>query len=416
LAEHSAVTQRVGFTGARLRISRLKPDAGLQRTLERICEISAHALGIARVGVWLAEVEEDRLRCIAQYAEGVEAPPLDTLRISAYPQYCAAVLNNRFVAAADVQLDPRTKELAAPYLGPLGITSMLDAALYRDGRVIGVVCHESVGTRREWDTEERQFAATVADLTAYFMESHARTEAERKAHALQVSMLERDRLELIGRFATGVAHDLNNLIGAAQLNLKLLEQHAHDAESVAELATALEHAQSLARQLMAFQKGSEAPVVVTGEALRARLVPLLAAFLKPAAGAGPVTVRFSFSEGATFFAIPEQLAQVVINLVTNARDAMKDGGVVLLRARPCDEEPGFTQLDVIDTGTGISSEHVAQLFQPFFSTKGPRGTGLGLSLVHFIVGKHHGTVGIQSTPGDGTTVSLRWPAEPAHAA
>ncbi|MDX2011589.1 MAG: GAF domain-containing protein, partial [Myxococcaceae bacterium] len=155
------MTQRVGFTGARLRISRLKPDAGLQRTLERICEISAHALGVARVGVWLAEVEEDRLRCVAQYAEGVDGPPLETLRISAYPQYCDAVLNNRFVAAIDVGSDARTKELAASFLGPLGITSMLDAALYRDGRVIGVVCHESVGTRRKWDAEERQFAATV---------------------------------------------------------------------------------------------------------------------------------------------------------------------------------------------------------------------------------------------------------------
>lgn len=411
MTEHSAVTQRVGFTGARLRISRLRPDGGLQRTLERICEISAHALGVARVGVWLAEMDQDRLRCVAQFAEGVDRPSLDTLSISGHPHYCAAVLNNRFVAATDVSADARTRELAAGYLAPLGITSMLDAALYRDGRVIGVVCHESVGTQREWDAEERQFAATVADLTAYFMESHARTEAERTAHALQVSMLERDRLELIGRFATGVAHDLNNLIAAAQLNLKLLEGRSDDPESVTALSTALEHAQALARQLMAFQKGSEAPSMVTGEALKARLEPLLSAFLKPSA----VTVRYAFSEGVTFFAIPEQLAQVVINLVTNARDAMKDGGVVLLRARPSDEEPGFTQLDVIDTGSGISSEHVAQLFQPFFSTKGSAGTGLGLSLVHFIVGQHHGTVAIHSTPGDGTTVSIRWPADAAHA-
>jgi two-component system, cell cycle sensor histidine kinase and response regulator CckA len=414
MTEHSAVTQRVGFTGARLRISRLRPDGGLQRTLERICEISAHALGVARVGVWVAEVDQDRLRCVAQFAEGVDRPPLGTLSISEHPHYCAAVLNNRFVAATDVATDARTRELSADYLAPLGITSMLDAALYRDGRVIGVVCHEAIGTQREWDTDERQFAATVADLTAYFMESHARTEAERTAHALQVSMLERDRLELIGRFATGVAHDLNNLIAAAQLNLKLLERHAADRESVGELSTALEHAQALARQLMAFQKGSEVPSLVSGDALKTRLEPLLGAFLKPTSGP-MVTVRYAFAEGVTFFAIPEQLAQVVINLVTNARDAMKDGGVVLLRARPSEEEPGFTQLDVIDTGTGIASDHVTQLFQPFFSTKGSAGTGLGLSLVHFIVGQHHGTVAIHSTPGDGTTVSIRWPADAAHA-
>jgi hypothetical protein len=131
MTEPSAVTQRVGFTGARLRISRLRPDGGLERTLERLCELSAHALGVVRVGVWLAEMDQDRLRCVAQFAEGVERPALDTLSISGHPHSCAAVLNNRFVAATDVSADARTRELAAGSLAPLGITSMLDAALCR---------------------------------------------------------------------------------------------------------------------------------------------------------------------------------------------------------------------------------------------------------------------------------------------
>lgn len=409
-SENSAVTQRVGFTGARLRISRLKPDADLERTLQRVCEIAAHALGVARVGIWLAEHADDRLRCIALHVEG-ERGALPSVRISEHPNYCTAVLSNRFVGVEDALTDRRTVELLKDYLTPNGIVSMLDAALYRDGQVIGVVCHEAT-TPRAWTSDEHQFAATVADLVAYFMESSARTTAERTAHALQVSTLERDRLELIGRFAAGVAHDLNNLIQAAQLNVTLLarDQRPDAQEAVKDLEVALGHAQSLATQLMAFQKGSDAPQVVPAEALKAQLAPLLHAFIK-----APVTVKFAFAEGVTFFAIPTQLVQVVMNLVTNARDAMKDGGVVLVRARPSDEEPGFTQLDVIDTGAGISSEHVSRLFQPFFTTKGEKGTGLGLSLVHFIVGQHHGTVAIQSAQGDGTTVSIRWPSDAAHA-
>lgn len=410
--EHSAVTQRVGFTGARLRISRLKPEADLHRTLLRVCEISAHALGVARVGVWLADREHDQLRCIAMHVEG-QPERLATLAISTHPAYCSAVLNNRFLAIDDVLADTRTTELTDDYLKPLRIRSMLDAAIYRDGVVIGVVCHEAVGEPRSWNTEEHQFASTVADLVAYFMESSARTQAERVAHALQVSALERDRLELVGRFATGVAHDLNNLIAAAQMNVTMLrrDQRPDAQEAVKELADALAHAQTLARQLMAFQRGSESPVLVSGADLKAKLEPLLAAFIKP-----PVTVKYALSDEVSFHAIPEQLVQVLVNLATNAQDAMADGGVVLIRARACDEEPGFTQLDVIDTGVGIASEHAAKLFQPFFTTKGDAGNGLGLSLVHFIVGQHHGTVAIQSTPGDGTTVSIRWPADPLHAA
>lgn len=408
---HSAVTQRVGFTGARLRISRLKPGVDLPRTLSSVCEIAAHALGVGRVGVWLAEHEHDRLRCVALVG-GPPSGELPELSISRLPAYCGAVLSNRFVAVDDALTDARTRELREGYLAPNGITSMLDAALYRDGAVIGVVCHEASGGPRAWGEEEQQFAATVADLVAYFMEASARLEAERTAYALQVATLERDRLELIGRFATGVAHDLNNLIAAAQLNLALLAQDPRpDAkQAVQELDAALVHAQELARQLMAFQRGAEAPSLVTGESLQERLGPLLAAFLRP-----PVSVRYAFSPGVTFWAIPAQLVQVVVNLVTNARDAMKDGGVVLLRARPCDDEPGFTQLDVIDTGAGIAEADAAQLFQPFFTTKGVAGMGLGLPLVHFIVGQHHGTVGIHSAPGDGTTVSIRWPADEASA-
>jgi len=411
--EQSAVTQRVGFTGARLRISRLKPEAELERTLTRVCEIAAHALGLGRVGVWLAEHHQDRLRCIALHTEERGSNGLPELKISTHPGYCLAVLGTRFVACDDATTDARTRELIEDYLRPNGVTSMLDAAIYRDGQVIGVVCHESVGQPRAWKPDEHQFAATVADLVAYFMEASARTSAERDAHAMQVSTLERDRLETIGRFATGVAHDLNNLVAVAHMNLTLLarDQRPDAQQAVKELDASLTHAQSLARQLMAFQRGADVPSIVSGAAVQEQLTSLLSSFIKP-----PVSVKYAFAPEVTFFAIPAQLVQVVVNLVTNARDAMASGGVVLLRARPSDEEAGFTQLDVIDTGAGITADHAAQLFQPFFTTKGGNGTGLGLSLVHFIVGQHHGTVAIHSTPGDGTTVSIRWPSTSAHAA
>jgi two-component system sensor histidine kinase HydH len=119
------------------------------------------------------------------------------------------------------------------------------------------------------------------------------------------------------------------------------------------------------------------------------------------------------AEGAMFIAAdPDQLQQVLVNLVMNACDACQEGGTISLRARRDPASPGFVRLDVSDDGCGIPAEKIDAVFDPFFTTK-PKGegTGLGLPVVASIVRNHLGQISISSNEGQGTTVTILWPVD-----
>jgi signal transduction histidine kinase len=101
------------------------------------------------------------------------------------------------------------------------------------------------------------------------------------------------------------------------------------------------------------------------------------------------------------------LHQVLMNLLTNAREAMPNGGQISIETAPA-ERPGWIRLLVADTGAGIPAEDVSRIFDPFFTTK-RTGTGLGLSVTYGIIQEHGGTVDVQSRPGAGTTFILSFP-------
>lgn len=109
------------------------------------------------------------------------------------------------------------------------------------------------------------------------------------------------------------------------------------------------------------------------------------------------------------------LEQVVLNLLTNAREAMAAGGQIRVETGPAPGRPGWVRLTVADTGRGISAEELPKIFDPFYTTKA-EGTGLGLSVSYGIVKDHHGTVDVRSEPGKGTTFVLTFPALPGGAA
>lgn len=109
------------------------------------------------------------------------------------------------------------------------------------------------------------------------------------------------------------------------------------------------------------------------------------------------------------------LQQVVLNLLTNAREAMAAGGQIRVETGPAPGRAGWVRLTVADTGRGISAEELPKIFDPFYTTKA-EGTGLGLSVSYGIVKDHHGTVDVRSEPGKGTTFVLTFPALPGGAA
>lgn len=150
-----------------------------------LTEVAGQQLETERTGIWLFAEDGRTMRCATLYRRGPgEHTGGDTLAIEAYPAYFRALDRGRALAASDAQHDPSTAELTADYLAPLGITSMLEATVRRDGRLIGVVCHEHVGPLRNWLQDEKGFAASIADLAAIVLEAEER---RRLAHALEES-------------------------------------------------------------------------------------------------------------------------------------------------------------------------------------------------------------------------------------
>jgi PAS domain S-box-containing protein len=142
------------------------PIAGdLQRVHRLVTERAARALGVARVGVWLFDEDGGNLVCASRFSRLDNAHIAGaSIAMSTCPRYRTAISGNQLVVATDAVNDPVTSELAESYLRPLGIASLLDAPIVRDGRTIGVLCHEHVGKPRTWYETELTFVEGLADV------------------------------------------------------------------------------------------------------------------------------------------------------------------------------------------------------------------------------------------------------------
>lgn len=158
-------------------------------SIRRITEADSKTLDVARVSVWLYGEYNSEIICENLYIrDRNEHQQGMRLRAVDYPKYFMALEENRTVAAADAQADPRTREFTESYLKPLGITSMLDVPLRVQGAVIGVVCHEHVGPVREWSMSVQEFAASISDMVALSYEARARKRAEEELRRLNAEL------------------------------------------------------------------------------------------------------------------------------------------------------------------------------------------------------------------------------------
>jgi signal transduction histidine kinase len=243
-------------------------------------------------------------------------------------------------------------------------------------------------------------------LAGLFLALLIRELALRRREAAAVEQSQ--RLEALGRLTGGVAHDFNNLLMIIQGNAEILQRRGLVAAAERPLAAIREataRAARLTRELLIFARGGQAePVVVE---LNATLRDFLGA-VQQAVGSS-VEVSTVFDENACPVEVDRvQLELAVLNLAVNARDAMAEGGVLVLATRRI---PGFVQLTVSDTGPGVPEAIRSRVFDPFFTTK-PQGsgTGLGLTQVYSFAKHSGGSVDLENRPGRGLSVILRLPA------
>jgi PAS domain S-box-containing protein len=223
----------------------------------------------------------------------------------------------------------------------------------------------------------------------------------------------------VGRLAAGVAHDFNNLLtvilGYTDQAITVLAPKHPVARDLEEVRKAGEIAATITKQLLTFSRKQEAePETISLNAIVRNHDALCRQLVGSSIG---VSMTLGPAVGG-IYADPGQVAQILMNLVTNARDAMPEGGLLRIQTANVDLEktgsPGSTNeyvaLTVEDTGVGMDSETADRLFEPFFTTKFPgRGTGLGLSIVDSIVRDLGGTIDVESAPGCGTTFTIYLP-------
>jgi len=241
--------------------------------------------------------------------------------------------------------------------------------------------------------------------------------------ALERQLQQVHKLESLSTLTAGVAHDFNNILTIIQNNAKLLVTRSdlpeEDLRKLRNIEGASDRGSALTSQLLAFsrEKPTNLQVLAPVEVLQ-RFCNFFANYKKPS-----VQLRYpTYATVPQIVADANQVEQVLLNLATNAQDAMPGGGTLFIETSPVELDEAYARgnegvipgsyvcLTVSDSGTGMDPEMLAHLFEPFFTTKAPgKGTGLGLPTVYGIVKQHGGYVSVQSGKGRGSVFRVLLP-------
>ncbi|MBE9191324.1 response regulator [Gloeocapsopsis crepidinum LEGE 06123] len=240
---------------------------------------------------------------------------------------------------------------------------------------------------------------------------------------LEAQFLRAQRMESLGTLASGIAHDLNNILAPILMTAQLLETQVHDERSQRLLPILIANAKrgaALVKQVLSFAKGLE------GKRSILQLRHIISEIKQITKETFPKSIEICIDVPQTLWTISgdaTQLHQILMNLCVNARDAMLEGGTLTISAENLEVDQSYVRkhldakvgsyvvLSVADTGCGIPPEVMDRIFEPFFTTKGiGKGTGLGLSTVIGIVKSHGGFVNVESEIGKGTQFKIYLPA------
>jgi two-component system cell cycle sensor histidine kinase/response regulator CckA len=320
-------------------------------------------------------------------------------------QFVGLTIEEAFPPLVETEIPARYRQAAGE-----GVAWQTSQVIYEDNQIQGAY-------------EVYAFQTSSGHMVATFLDITARKRNEQERERLEEQLRQAQKMEAIGQLAGGVAHDFNNLLtgisGYADMILEEVGEGAAISPDLEEILKAAERATDLTRQLLAFsRKQIIAPKVIDTNEVLARSQRMLGRIIGE-------DVRLTVALGHALWPIkadPGQLHQILVNLATNARDAMPEGGTLQFETRNTAVDVGFAKMHaglepadyvliaISDTGEGMEQELCERIFEPFFTTKEPgRGTGLGLSTVYGIVKQNSGHISVYSERGMGTTFKIYLP-------
>jgi len=303
----------------------------------------------------------------------------------------------------DLYVDPRADCHWRQTMEDEGIVRSFEARLRRYDES-SIWTRDTTRSVHNSDGSVRHFEGGFEDITEQRQAQAALEEAEEQLHR-------REKLAMLGQLAGGVAHELRNPLGVMSNAVYYLRMVHDEGEIASEeyldiLSQEVQNAEKIITDLLDFARiksPSRGPVSV-------REIIDEAVTRSESSNGMAVDVQVP-DQGPILFVDPKQMVQVVRNLITNARQAMPDGGRITIRARA---EDAMVTISVSDTGTGMSKETLARLFEPLFTTKA-KGIGLGLAISKHLVESNGGSISVWSEEGKGSTFTMMMPAADDHA-
>jgi PAS domain S-box-containing protein len=317
-----------------------------------------------------------------------------------------------------------------------GLCSLVVAPLQSESRVFGILVAARLQPQSfsSGDCEFlRQLSSHVA-LAAQQAQLHgALQQAYDDLRQTQQTVMQQERLRALGQMASGIAHDINNALSPVALYTEnLLERESGLSERgrgyLVTIARAIDDVAATVARMREFYRPREpqlALVPVQLNPLVQQVVDLTRARWSDMPQQRGVVIQLETDlapDLPAMLGVESEVREALINLVFNAVDAMPDGGVLTLRThcagsreRDIDATPRYAMVEVVDNGVGMDEDTQRRCLEPFFSTKGERGTGLGLAMVYGVTQRHGGDILIESTLGHGTAVRLSFPVSTAAA-
>jgi len=305
-------------------------------------------------------------------------------------------------------------------LEQIGVRSWLSIPMWYVGKHVGFLILATVIAEKQWLEDDMALMRTASEIFANLI---ARERSESEREALEARLREAQRLEAIGTLAGGIAHEFNNILGVmlgyGEMAFAALRKNALAREHVRQIMKAGARAQGVVDQVLAFSRRR------ARQSRPIRVQAVIAEAIEFIRTSFPTTLTIETcldAEGATVLSDPTELQQVLMNLCTNAAQAMEGRGTVAVGLSTVDLTADLTlshgnlaagrylRLRVRDTGHGIEPAIMGRIFEPFFTTKAVgEGTGLGLATVHGIVTQHGGALNVESRPGAGTSFEAYFP-------
>lgn len=389
----------------------------LQQLLERVLELVMTLMKAERGFIMLRDEESGQL--VMQVVRSQNASGQEDISVS------KTILNRvaeagESVLTSDASEDPRFREAQSVILQ--GIRSAMCVALKSKDKILGILYMDCRGQTHSFTKDDLELLTAISFQASAAIENaklfEELTRANRELKERQNQLIEAEKLSALGQLAGGIAHEINNpmtcILGYAELSEKILSDKEFLAEKKNECSEFVKiihdeakRCQHIVQSLLQFARRKKtemseiqvnAVLESTLEIARFHMKKVRIDIKKQLADALPPVL-----------ADANQLQQVFLNLIINARDAMEKGGTLTIETGLKDK---WVYLKFSDTGCGIPQEIMDKIFQPLFTTKEEgKGTGLGLSISQEIVERHQGNLDVESVVGRGTTFTIRLPAK-----